>query len=669
MQSTKPMWTRIPLVTAQQRAKGLIGGEGGQWPRGLAISSDGNTLFLAIDVAGIYRSVDNGKSWMQTSVGYSPRGCSAIAMDPKNPDRVIAIGANSAPGDHHGPYLSTNRGRSWKSVLPVRMGGLGEWREQIAFDPSSYDPNLKGCRTIYWSRIGEDKSHWGEPINQPGIYRSDNGGENWIKIAGSEKFGNSIIGVNANVPGSIVVGNESGLHVSTDKGTTFKTLWKNRVTGLDLHDRQAFITSDQGLYRFTASAKTVNYEQTAVLNRPAPENYLPRDIKVSPANPDHLAFWTEPIPNNWDWRRYASTDGGKTWTQAKIDPEANFLPTNARQGLFAWNPKRASQVFTLGGDYVSVSNDSGKNFSWSSNGYNGVLVGGGFNFGATNPNVMMFGSQDYNAAMTTDNGGTWTYLNPSGNGWGGFCYGGYSPDGKTAWVGDAPGWGGKRRLKVSFDSGKTWNDTGLDFQGKDVSNSSPVKPMIGFASDLRTENGGKTWNRMSGCDAVTSFKPNGDPVGLKMLSDKKYQVISSQDHGKNWKVEATIDKELFDVAYDPSQNRYLLAAFGLYEFKSGVVKLIETPKDQFGQVMMRSVAIDPVDPKTIYVACNANLYNAFNSVSRSRDSGRTWTVLTRQGVLNADELDGGRETHWVRVHPKTREAWCATSCYGIWKVK
>ena len=30
--------------------------------------------------------------------------------------------------------------------------------------------------------------------------------------------------------------------------------------------------------------------------------------------------------------------------------------------------------------------------------------------------------------------------------------------------------------------------------------------------------------------------------------------------------------------------------------------------------------------------------------------------------------DGGREALAMRVHPKTRELWVGTACYGLWKL-
>lgn len=85
-------WEPVPLVAGEFRKPGQIGGEGAQWPRSLAVDPTGKTVMLGIDVGGIYRSLDAGNRWEPANVGYSPRGAAAIAFDPNNPLRVIAIG-------------------------------------------------------------------------------------------------------------------------------------------------------------------------------------------------------------------------------------------------------------------------------------------------------------------------------------------------------------------------------------------------------------------------------------------------------------------------------------------------------------------------------------------------------------------------------------------------
>jgi photosystem II stability/assembly factor-like uncharacterized protein len=661
-------WTRVPLVTAEMQKAGLMGGEGAQWPRGLTINPDGKTMFLAIDVGGIYRSLDSGKTWHPANVGFTPRGCANVLSDPRNSDRVIAIGANSSTMDWHGIYLSTNRGASWKSVLPVRMGGLEEVREQLAFDPSTYDAKLQKTKVAYWSRIRHDKPNWGETIEHPALYRSADGGENWSEIKDSAPYAGGIIRTSKYAPGFLFAGNEKGLHVSADQGNRWTTVEKSVVTGLDTAGRFFYVTTEKGVRRYVFTDQG-RLQRDQELTNPAPISYVPRNIKVSPLDPNALVLWTEPVPNNWDWRRYASKDGGRTWTQSKLLSENCFLPSNARQGIFAWHPTEENHVFSLGGDWPTLSRDGGETYRWSADGYNAVLIGGSFQFCQQDPQTMFFGSQDYDGAVTEDTGRTWRYVSPSGNGWGGFCYGGYALNSKTLWVGNAPGWGGPRGLRVSNDGGKTWEDKKLEFQGKDISNGSPKNPKLGFASDLRTADGGKTWSRMTGCDGVTTFKANGDPVGIKKVKDKEWAVVTSFDQGLTWKQEATFGQEVFDVAWDAKGQRYLVATLQLFELKGGIPKVLETPKDQLGNQWLKTVAVDPQDPATIYVGHNANIYSVSNAVCRSRDGGKTWQVLTRNQPLNEKDLDGGRETFWIRVHPVTREAWCATSCYGTWKVK
>jgi hypothetical protein len=662
------LWTRIPLRTPETKAQGLIGGEGAQWPRGLTIHPDGKTMFLAIDVGGIYRSLDGGMNWHPVNVGYSPRGCANILCDPNNADRVIAVGANSAPGDWHGIYLSTNKGGSWKNVLPIRMGGLEEVREQLAFDSTTYDKSLKKTKVAYWSRIRHDKPNWGNAIEHPAIYRSKDGGDTWAELKGTERYGGSIIRTSKYAPGFLFAGNEHGLHVSGDEGETWETVDDAPVTGLDTVSRFIYATTNLNVKRYVlATNGSVVLE--SYLPNPAPNSYIPRNIKVSPLNPNALVLWTEPVPNNWDWRRYSSVDSGKTWKQSTVSSENCFLPNNARQGIFAWHTKEEDQVFSLGGDWPTLSKDNGLNFRWSANGYNAVLVGGSFQFCQQDPKIMFFGSQDYDGAITDDLGDTWRYVSPSGNGWGGFCYGGYALNEKTLWVGNAPSWGGPRMLKVSHDGGRKWEEKGLEFSGKDISNGSPKLPLVGFASDLRTANGGKTWARMEGCDGVVSFKPNGDPVGIDKLPENKWAVVTSRDHGQSWTTEATFDKEIFDVAWDSVGQRYLVAAFGLFELKLGQWKELDTPKDQFGNRWTKTVTISPKDPKQFYIGNNANIYTASNSVCKSSDGGVTWQNLTLNQSLNEGQLDGGRETFWIRVNPLTNEAWCATNCFGLWKVK
>ena len=171
-----PHWTKMPLLTAEARKAGVtLGGEGSQWPRGpVAVSpADPDFLLLPIDVGGLYRSLDGGKTWDIAMVGWDARGANAFAIDPRNAQHVLGIAGNSMNWERgwgpspHGIYLSSDKAASWKHVLAAN-GGL---TSGIAFDPTSYDPTRHLCLRAYYLE------------NARGVYRSDDGGEHWGMVA------------------------------------------------------------------------------------------------------------------------------------------------------------------------------------------------------------------------------------------------------------------------------------------------------------------------------------------------------------------------------------------------------------------------------------------------------------------------------------------------------
>jgi len=666
MSPSDATWTPIPLVTKETRAAGYNGGEGAQWPRGLAVSPDGQFLLFAIDVGGIYRSLNAGRTWEPANVGYSPRGACAVAIDPYNPKRCFAVAANSAPGQHHGIYLSTDQAASWRNVLPANTSGNHDMREQLAFDPTTYDKKKNLTRVVYWSRISGDKATWGTPEEHPALYKSSDGGETWQELPNSSAYGGSILRHHPLLRDVLYAANRDGVHRSVDGGRTFARVLEGEMTGLDVSPSAPdalWASRADGVWRSNDGGKSWKPLDTGTLKRPG---HMLQNVKVSPADPDRIVLWRNQEPNTWEWARFASDDGGRTWRRAKVDATHAFLPQNARQGIFAWDPNRANVVWSVGGDWVTKSTDGGNTYRWAADGYNAVLVGGMWNFNVSNPDLMFFGSQDYNGAMTKDGGNTWSYINPSGNGWGGYCYGGYAASASLLVVGNAPGWGGPRTLRVSRDGGKAWIDTGVKLGGIDAALSDPGAPKVVFASDHRSGDGGATWRKMDGCDGVLVAKSKS-LYGVNRL-EKGADVVVSRDHGATWTKVAHHEGEIRDVAATSTGRVFAVLDDRPAVWESGAWRPLEIPKNQFGGYSARTVAIDPKDERVVYVGSAGNLYSSSVAVVRSLDGGRSWSVLTRNSPLRKGEKDGGREALCIRVHPRTREAWVSTSCYGLWKV-
>ena len=119
---------------------------------------------------GVYRTLDGGKSWQQVLAKDADTGASDIAMDPSNPEILFAgfWQARRLPwdlvsgGPGSGLYVSRDGGTTWKALtgngLPDGIWG----KVGVAIAPSD-------GRRVY-ALIEADKG---------GLYRSDDGGENW----------------------------------------------------------------------------------------------------------------------------------------------------------------------------------------------------------------------------------------------------------------------------------------------------------------------------------------------------------------------------------------------------------------------------------------------------------------------------------------------------------
>ncbi len=494
------------MVTQAVRDAGHVGGEGGQAIRAVVISqADPTFLIMGTDVGGIYRSLDGGDHWQICMSGWNARGGNAFAIDPKNPDRLLGAGAN---GNDFGPpanglYLSINRGASWKSVLPRNDGN--EWRrDSIAFDPASYDSKLGGCAIAYYeSRDG-------------GLFKSIDAGQTW-ELINKERTG-AAMKVHP-TRGFIYLADNSqtghGFYKSADGGKTFRQVNGNYTLGLDVISTQP---DNVYICRWDKVLVSIDAGETfkpVGRNDGLPSGMPIQDIRVSPADPKIMAA-KHGGPQWWESYVYYSHDGGDSWHKPNYDNSLAFLPFTQPDEKYAFHPTDPRIVFgTAGGGWIVKSADGGKTYAWHNDGQNAIMLGATFNFNAAHPDCLFLAFQDFAGAATLDGGKTWTFRNPSGNAWGGFDYGGHTPDGQTLWAGDSPGWTGPRTLKISRDGGKSWNAVNdnagkpIHFAGSDISFSDPAGANVYFASNYRSDDAGKTWTAMPGCDGVFIASPDG----------------------------------------------------------------------------------------------------------------------------------------------------------------
>ena len=125
---------------------------------------------------GIYRSKDGGKTWKNMGLKTSEH-ISRIIVHPENSDIILVAvqGPLWTSGGERGLYKSTDGGESWKKVL-----GDNEWTgvTDIAMDPDNPDFLIAAT----WQRQRTVAAYMGGGPGS-GIHRSTDGGESWEKLS------------------------------------------------------------------------------------------------------------------------------------------------------------------------------------------------------------------------------------------------------------------------------------------------------------------------------------------------------------------------------------------------------------------------------------------------------------------------------------------------------
>ena len=724
-------WQTVSMVTEEMKNKGHTGGEGGQRMVSLAISKDGQFLMTGTDVAGNWRSVDGGLNWEPVYGGFLPTGCFSIEIDPKNSNRVLAFGGspvdNASENGKNGIYLSEDKGEHWTYVLQQRGACVSrDFRESIAFDPTSYDPINKKCMVAYWSRpwrlqgapsvaVFNDESKlvkYDEDVR--GLWKTTDGGETWKVV--NTVMSDGVVKVNPQ-NGTVYVGNMDGFHRSTDGGVNFTTVISGKmVYGLDVIDsypNRVYINDNTGVKISDDSGKTFK----TITSSSFPKSYditnperIVRNLKVSPANPQNMVVADFQGSSRYVSQKYYSKDGGSTWAKASYDDTDSFFKANNRDTCYVWHPTNPDKLWAFGGDWIVSSNNAGKTYKWDFNGGSAVCVPSRTIFNVYDPNLFYYGSQDFHGALTTDGGKTWKHIwkavaNGTSQGWG-CVYGAYAADEKTLialvstdmvidGIGNGTaGWSGLREIRVSRDGGESWTKTGVyklknhKQRWSEKCYQSPTDKNVLFAGNFRSDDYGYTWEEMTGCSVVQTHNPYGKK---ELYGSYKNTVVVSYDSGVTWQTYTTVKTPdeyaenpsqtvVWDIAYDGVNDiLYYVsgnASIGIYLCKVQKNTTIDITKNivvtDLGK-RFHLVSVDPRYPDVVYVGGNGGGGNYIeeNSVQRSCDGGNSFYVLSRNGQPNSIVESGIASGFIVRdliVNPVDGYLWVNNGVRGWSKI-
>ena len=700
--------TYEPILMANEKMKQYgITGAGSQWPVSLESSSDGSLMLYGIDVAGLFKSTDHGKTWTRANSGLTSPGAGMFAIDPHNTNHVATLGL-SQYSNVGGIHISYDKAETWNKTLKIGVKGYRYLWDGLEFDPTSYDSNKNYSTDLYFSTpYKRDTQIRTKPSdyrlltslkeNEVGLYKSEDGGETFSLIINDPRVADGIIRFTDN--GKLYLGNQYGLfliNTQTNKIEKEYTEFKNNptisneastkgVTGLDVVGNVIYVQTWDGIY-------TIKDDDT--ITKITNENYdtrWPQLLTVSKKNPKHMVYeFRGSVDNYFTTLINDSFDGGKTWQISKANLETTFYHNvnfASREKAFIIDPSDDLNVITLGGDNVFRSSDGGKNFVQAS-GISNMMQGGKFNFNYYNPDLILLSAQDYTGVISKDGGKTWTGLVMNkGN-----FYGGFAADENTIYGFANESWGGGT-LTYSHDGGKTWTDTGLKAKYEESSTyysslQSLTDPNILFAQEYYSKDKGYTWKEMNGCVGIYAY----NYTGKKELygTNKEGQIVVSYDNGDTWEIitknkfsNNSLSEKIYDLAYD-HVNNYIYAVVretydwgGIervykYNINTSECKRIEVPRDgERGFTRIRTIEVDPKSTSVVYVGEAGDYFSTSAGLVRSVDGGENWRVLTTANNPNFEEWannKGGYEVSCISIDPRTGEVWLASGCYGHSKI-
>jgi photosystem II stability/assembly factor-like uncharacterized protein len=284
--------------------------------------TDRSTWYVAVGSGGVWKTANAGTTWTPIFDGEGAYSVGCVTIDPTNP-HTIWVGTGENVGGRHvgfgdGVYRSRDGGASWQNL------GLKDSQHvsKILVHPKNPDVVYVAAQGPLWSKGGDR-----------GLFKTTDGGKTWTKSLGAGEWtGVTDVAMDPRNPEVLYAatwqrhrtvaaymsgGPESGIHRSTDGGTT----WEKLKKGL-------------------------------------PEGPLGKiGLALSPQNPDVLYAAIE--TNRRTGAFYRSADRGSSW-EKRSETVSGATGPHYYQELYA-SPHAEGRVYLVD-MRMQVSDDGGKTF-------------------------------------------------------------------------------------------------------------------------------------------------------------------------------------------------------------------------------------------------------------------------------------------------------------------
>ena len=271
---------------------------------------------------GMYRSTDAGLTWHHLGLTGTQQ-IGAVRIDPRDPDRVYvaALGHAFGPNAERGVYRTTDGGRTWRKILFLNDS---TGANDISIDPSN-------PRILFASMYKFQRLPWGMQAGggRSGLWKSTDGGDSWTEItanAGMPKGPIGKIGV------AVSPANPRRIYASVEAKDTSGGIFRSDDGGdswLRINGDQKFQIRPFYYSAVTADPSNENtvYVMNLQVSRSIDGGKTFTTVRV-PHGDTHV-MWVDPkdpnrLINGNDGGATVSQDGGKTWSSIMNQPTAQF---------------------------------------------------------------------------------------------------------------------------------------------------------------------------------------------------------------------------------------------------------------------------------------------------------------------------------------------------------
>lgn len=628
-------------------------------------------------------------SWVWNSIGPTNIAgrIKAIVIDPKNP-QIVYVGAAGG-----GVWKSTNDGSTWRALtdfMPnLRINAL-------AIHPTNSNILIAGC--------GEGWVLWqGGYMYGRGIYRTEDGGENWTLLAATNIANFQYIfdlSFDPFTPSTMLASTDKGIFRSSDDGATWSKKFPQFGTARALHSVFAKTkngvayaamsggSSYQGLYKSTDAGQTWIAINSGIS---IPSAYSRIQLAVAPSNSDILLAAYVDDATDACAAVYKSIDGGTSWQIAAIprnewNNDTYVGPQGSYNNALVFHPTDPNIIYA-GGIDVYKSQDGARSWIRITNAYT--------------PSTTPFVHPDHHAIAVHPTTPQTVYFGHDG-GMTRTVSGGISFDSKntglsvTQFHSVAPhpttdqviGGTQDNGNLVSFGGSTSFTDaTGADggYAIIDYTNPQYVYAEAYFLWFRRSANGGSPGtfqDKMNGIpratqgeyqypgttDRVSFYAPfEMDPVNSSILYAGTYRLFKTTNRADNWTaitndITGSPYSTITSIAIAKSNTKvlYVGSSGGMIQVSTDGGASWSAIRNGLPSRYVSDLAVDPNNAAIAYVT-----FSGFSSghIYRTTDYGSNWENISGSGVTGIPDVP----CNTVLVHPTKPNTIYVGSDFGAYE--